>query len=184
MVTFRIKTQPNAGQCARSCVSFNLIQYVMRTIMFVLMVSLLSMSSAAQYNTEMLSAPVDTTYFLNGELSGNWAYGAVPEAIGAYRNNFGAMTMIVYSDSLMLDGHMYPIAYSKLYRNRKVVLLVDWSDDNRDMAEITIVKRQFPSTWWSVMVCTPKRGLKYRPEPVYHELYKVDLHWLGSKYAR
>jgi len=148
------------------------------------MVSLLSMSSAAQYNTAVLGQPVDTTYFLNGELSGNWQYGAVPEAIGGYRDHLGGMTMIVYSDSLMLDGHMYAIAYSKLYRNRKVVLLIDWYGNERDMAELVIVERRLPATWWSGMLCMPKADNKYRPEPVYYELYRVDLHWLGSKYAR
>ena len=139
------------------------------------------MGLAAQYNTEYASTAVDTTYFLNGELSGNWHYGVIEEARCAYRDHLGAMAMIVYQDSIMLDGHMYPVAYSKQYRNRKTVLLIDWTGDGKYFAELVIVLRKWPyGPWYSAMLVAPKVDEKYSPEPVYYELYKVENHWLGK----
>lgn len=147
-----------------------------------MMVCMLTMSVSAQYNNAMLNAPVDTTYFLDGELSGNWNYGATEEMLCGYRNHVGAMTLTVSRDSVMLEGHMYAIAYSKQYRNRKTVLLIDWTGENKHFAELAIVLRRWPyGPWYSAMLVAPKVDEKYSPEPVYYELYKVDNHWLGSK---
>jgi hypothetical protein len=154
----------------------------MRTMMFMLMVSMLSMSVAAQYNTAVLNQPVDTTYFLGGELDGNWNYGVLPEAQAAYRNHLGAMTMIVSKDSVMLEGNMYAVAYSKMYRNRKVVLLIDWDGKGKNFAEMVIVLRKWPfGPWYSAMLVAPKIDQRYSPDPVYFELYKVENHWLSTK---
>jgi hypothetical protein len=149
-------------------------------MMFILLVSLLSMSSAAQYNTEYLNAPVDSTYFLGGELDGNWNYGVMPEMVAGYNDHLGARTMVVFpNDSIAIDGHKYCVAYSKQYRNRKTVMLIDWFGDGSEFAELVLVVRKFPfGPWVSAMLVAPKGKERYKPEPVYYELYRVDYKWL------
>jgi hypothetical protein len=134
---------------------------------------MLTLSISAQNNIDYTK--VDTTYFLNGELSGNWQYGVIKAAVGGYNDNRSSRVITVFpNDSISIDGQMYAIAYSKQYRNAKVVLLIDWTGKGKDFAELVLVTRKFPSTWISGMLNVPKLEERYIPEARYFELYKVN----------
>lgn len=141
------------------------------------------MSLNAQYNTAVLDQPVDSTYWLDGELNGNWNYGVTDAMVAGYNDHLGARAMVVFpNDSISIDGHMYCVAYSKQYRNRKTVMLIDWFGDGSEFAELVLVVRKFPfGPWISAMLVMPKGTDRYKPEPMYYELYKVEYKWLGQK---